>query len=121
MGCRTTVSSPPGPSAPGLALLEELTEPWAGAIEFIEETDAELARVMLEGGTERVRYAATGRVPAPVFEAAREAGLFVAAAPVLAEGRIELLWYLREQSISRDYHRYGNLGERAGEERAGVT
>jgi RHH-type proline utilization regulon transcriptional repressor/proline dehydrogenase/delta 1-pyrroline-5-carboxylate dehydrogenase len=121
VGCRITVSSPPGPSAQGLALLEEMTEPWAGAIEFIEETDAELARVMREGGTERVRYAAPGRVPAPVFEAAREAGLFVAAAPVLAEGRIELLWYLREQSISRDYHRYGNLGERAGEERAGVT
>jgi RHH-type proline utilization regulon transcriptional repressor/proline dehydrogenase/delta 1-pyrroline-5-carboxylate dehydrogenase len=121
VGCRITVSSPPGPGVPGLALLEELTEPWAGAIEFIEETDAELAQAMLEGGTERVRYAAPGRVPTPVLEAARETGLFVAAAPVLAEGRIELLWYVREQSISRDYHRYGNLGERADEERAGVT
>jgi RHH-type proline utilization regulon transcriptional repressor/proline dehydrogenase/delta 1-pyrroline-5-carboxylate dehydrogenase len=120
-GCRITVSSPPGPGLPGLALLEELTEPWAGAIEFIEETDAELARVIREGGTERVRYAAPGRLPTSVFEAAREAGLFVASAPVLAEGRIELLWYLREQSISRDYHRYGNLGERAGERRADVT
>ena len=38
--------------------------------------------------------------------------------PVLAEGRIELLWYLREQSISHDYHRYGNLGPRGGERRA---
>jgi RHH-type proline utilization regulon transcriptional repressor/proline dehydrogenase/delta 1-pyrroline-5-carboxylate dehydrogenase len=120
-GCRITVSSPPGIAAPGLALLEELTEPWAGAIEFIEEGDAELARMILEGGTERVRYAAPGRVPTPVFEAAREVCLFVATAPVLAEGRIELLWYLREQSVSRDYHRYGNLGERAGEQRAGVT
>jgi RHH-type proline utilization regulon transcriptional repressor/proline dehydrogenase/delta 1-pyrroline-5-carboxylate dehydrogenase len=35
--------------------------------------------------------------------------------PVVAAGRIELLWYLREQSISFDYHRYGNLGRRAGE------
>jgi len=121
VGSRITVSFPPGLAAPGLALLEALTEPWAGAIEFIEETDAELARVILEGGTDRVRYAAPGRVPTPVFEAAREAGLFVAAAPVLVEGRIELLWYLREQSISRDYHRYGNLGERAGEERAGAS
>ena len=39
--------------------------------------------------------------------------------PVLAAGRIELLWYLREQSISWDYHRYGNLGERANERRKG--
>jgi RHH-type proline utilization regulon transcriptional repressor/proline dehydrogenase/delta 1-pyrroline-5-carboxylate dehydrogenase len=37
---------------------------------------------------------------------------------VLAHGRIELLRYLREQSISHDYHRYGNLGARAGEARA---
>ena len=28
-----------------------------------------------------------------------------------------LLWYLREQSLSNVYHRYGNLGARAGEER----
>jgi RHH-type proline utilization regulon transcriptional repressor/proline dehydrogenase/delta 1-pyrroline-5-carboxylate dehydrogenase len=74
--------------------------------------------VIRAGQTERVRYAAPDRVPAQIFEAAREVGLFTARASVLAEGRIELLWYLREQSISRDYHRYGNLGERAEEERA---
>jgi RHH-type proline utilization regulon transcriptional repressor/proline dehydrogenase/delta 1-pyrroline-5-carboxylate dehydrogenase len=31
-----------------------------------------------------------------------------------------MLWYLREQSISVDYHRYGNLGNRADESRAEV-
>lgn len=36
---------------------------------------------------------------------------------VLANGRLELLHHLREVSISCDYHRYGNLGEREGEER----
>ena len=30
-------------------------------------------------------------------------------APVAASGRIELLWYLREQSISQTLHRFGNL------------
>jgi len=40
---------------------------------------------------------------------------------VVAEGRLELLWYVREQSISRDYHRYGNLGRRATEARAPVA
>ena len=40
--------------------------------------------------------------------------------PVVAEGRIELLWYLREQSISDDYHRYGNLGDRRNEVRRPV-
>ena len=36
---------------------------------------------------------------------------------VSQHGRIELLWYVREQSVSQVYHRYGNLGVRAGEER----
>jgi RHH-type proline utilization regulon transcriptional repressor/proline dehydrogenase/delta 1-pyrroline-5-carboxylate dehydrogenase len=39
-------------------------------------------------------------------------GAHVADAPVLPSGCLELLHYLREQSISIDYHRYGNLGIR---------
>lgn len=35
--------------------------------------------------------------------------------PVLANGRLELLHYLKEISLSRDYHRFGNLGARAAE------
>ena len=31
----------------------------------------------------------------------------------MMEGRVELLHYIQEQNISVDYHRYGNLGERA--------
>jgi RHH-type proline utilization regulon transcriptional repressor/proline dehydrogenase/delta 1-pyrroline-5-carboxylate dehydrogenase len=120
VGCRITVSSPPDAEVAGLTLLEELTEPWAGAIEFIEETEARLAEVIRAGETDRVRYAAPTRVPPEIFASVRDSGLFVARAPVLAEGRIELLWYLREQSISCDYHRYGNLGERGEEQRAEV-
>lgn len=37
--------------------------------------------------------------------------------PMSANGRIELLKFLREVSISSDYHRYGNLGLREGEKR----
>lgn len=40
--------------------------------------------------------------------------------PVMANGRLELLHYLREVSISRDYHRYGNLGAREKEKRTKV-
>ena len=32
--------------------------------------------------------------------------------PVVSQGRVELMHYLREVSLSVDYHRYGNLGER---------
>ena len=40
-------------------------------------------------------------------------GAHIADEPVLPDGGLELLHYLREQSVSIDYHRYGNLGARA--------
>jgi RHH-type proline utilization regulon transcriptional repressor/proline dehydrogenase/delta 1-pyrroline-5-carboxylate dehydrogenase len=41
-----------------------------------------------------------------------EAACNVKVAPMLANGRIELMNFLREVSFSCDYHRYGNLGPR---------
>jgi RHH-type proline utilization regulon transcriptional repressor/proline dehydrogenase/delta 1-pyrroline-5-carboxylate dehydrogenase len=61
----------------------------------------------------RIRYAAPERVPREVFEAAAETGFYIARTPVMMDGRIELLQYYRQQSICSNYHRYGNLGERA--------
>ncbi|PWU21928.1 MAG: proline dehydrogenase [Verrucomicrobia bacterium] len=103
-----------------VALLEELTQSWAGAIEFVEESDEHLAQAIREGRVDRIRYASAERVPLEILQAAAEAGIAVVNAPVSAKGRLELLWYLREQSISIDYHRYGNLGPRATEVRATV-
>ena len=117
-GCRITVSSPPGMEWRALSRLQTATEDWAGAIEFVEESDAELASVISTRQTDRVRYAAACRVPLEVRRAANEANVFIADAPVLMEGRVELLWYVQEQSLSFDYHRYGNLGVRASEKRA---
>ena len=80
--------------------------------------EEQLAAAIRTGDVERVRFAAHDRVPGLVRAAAAEAFVHLADTPVLAEGRIELLWYLREQSISDDYHRYGNLGARSEERRA---
>jgi RHH-type proline utilization regulon transcriptional repressor/proline dehydrogenase/delta 1-pyrroline-5-carboxylate dehydrogenase len=111
VGCRITLSVAPAAAGPGLAWLRQASAAWGDAIEWVQEDDQTLAQVIRTGETERVRYAAPARVPTEILSAAHDAGLFIARAPVLAEGRVELLWYLREQSISRDYHRYGNLGE----------
>jgi len=118
--CRVTVSVPPGFASPALKLLEELTESWAGDIEFVEETDAQLVSAIRNGQTDRVRYAAPDRVPLEVLQASGPAGACVISVPVVAEGRLECLWYLHEQSVSLDYHRYGNLGRRSAEARAAV-
>jgi RHH-type proline utilization regulon transcriptional repressor/proline dehydrogenase/delta 1-pyrroline-5-carboxylate dehydrogenase len=119
-GCRITVSSPPGLDRRSVDWLDRVTADWAAMIEFVQESDDELARVVTDGETLRVRYAAHDRVPEIVHQAAAQTGLYVADSPVLMHGRIELLWYFEEQSISDNYHRYGNLGSRADEPRASV-
>ena len=58
-------------------------------------------------------------MPEALRRAAHEACIYIADTPVLSEGRLELLWYVEEQSLSHDYHRYGNLGACAGEKRNG--
>jgi RHH-type proline utilization regulon transcriptional repressor/proline dehydrogenase/delta 1-pyrroline-5-carboxylate dehydrogenase len=121
VGSRVTVSTPPDLQVPAVTLLDELTEMiWAASIEFVEETDKALVDVVTNHQTDRLRYARPERVPMEVRRAIADRGIYIADAPVLAEGRIELLWYVTEQSISDDYHRYGNLGARSGEARKAV-
>ena len=43
--------------------------------------------------------------------AANAAGVTVIDAPVLANGRLELRWYVREQTVSQVLHRYGSVTE----------
>ena len=118
-GCATTVST--GSAADRrIDQLHALTVAWGAAIEFVEESEDELAQIIRTAQTERVRYADEQRVSDPVRLAAVQIGLHLATDPVVSVGRIELLNYLREQSLSIDYHRYGNLGARSQESRAPV-
>jgi RHH-type proline utilization regulon transcriptional repressor/proline dehydrogenase/delta 1-pyrroline-5-carboxylate dehydrogenase len=119
-GCRATISIPPslsGLAADAVDLLDRLTDSWGGAIEFFEEDDANVAAAIRLGQVTRVRYAAPERVPVAIRTAAAEALQYVADTRVSVQGRVELLWYLREQSVSHVYHRYGNLGLRGDERR----
>ncbi len=117
-GCRVTVSKPLGHTSKVLALLEELTDTWAGSIEFVEESDDALVDVIRLQHTDRIRFGAPDRVPESVRRAVIDQCLFIADTPVLRCGRVELLWYVREQSVCIDYHRYGNLGARTDEIRS---
>ena len=58
-------------------------------------------------GADRLRL--VGDVEPAVLLAARTAAVDVDDAPVVAHGRIELLRWMREQSISETMHRYGNV------------
>jgi RHH-type proline utilization regulon transcriptional repressor/proline dehydrogenase/delta 1-pyrroline-5-carboxylate dehydrogenase len=72
------------------------------------EDDARLIeRIKHDARHERMRVFAP--VSIALRRAVNEAHIAVVDAPVLAQGRLELRWYLREQAISHVVHRYGNL------------
>lgn len=90
--------------------------PWhyqCPSLHFIEEDDRRFAERISQQQVNHVRF-----LSKPSEELARalaEAGCASTISPVAANGRIELLHYHREVAISHDYHRYGNLGDRATE------
>ena len=93
--------------------------PWSWladvGVETVGETEDAFAKRLARGETgERARV--WEPASATVRAAANAAGVTVIDAPVLAEGRLELRWYLREQSVSRVLHRYGSLVEPAATE-----
>ncbi len=106
--CSVILSIPPGLKnkttgflncADALILLSRLEE--------VHESDASVVRRL--GTVQMVRYASPGRVPEDILKRGAELGVYIARTPVLAEGRVELLHYLQEQSVCDSYHRYGNL------------
>lgn len=118
VGGRATISRADGVHEDFLSLLEQLTIDFAADLEFVEESDKELIHAMEQGQVDRLRYATPAVVPLHVRKAAHQRFVYLADTPVSSFGRIELLWYVREQSLCVDYHRYGNLGFRAGEMRS---
>jgi len=59
---------------------------------------------------ERVRTC-SDQLSAELHHKAAVLGKYVATAKPLVEGRLELLHYLKEQSIAFEYHRYGSITE----------
>jgi RHH-type transcriptional regulator, proline utilization regulon repressor / proline dehydrogenase / delta 1-pyrroline-5-carboxylate dehydrogenase len=99
-GVSVTVSLPP--SATDWAWLADHDLP------VVFETEATLIERLQSGElAERLRV---WRPPSTSLRRAANRGhIAVIDAPVLANGRLELRWYLREQALSRIVHRYGNL------------
>lgn len=80
---------------------------------IIQESEAQFLERIRSGSFKRVRLLTP---PSKELQkAAAASACHLDSAPVLANGRFELLHYLREIAISIDYHRYGNLGVREGE------
>ena len=69
-----------------------------------------------EEPAERIRFLSPENVSNSLYEAIADKALYIASAPFIPQGRIELMHYYIEQSISNSYHRYGNLGARGVKE-----
>jgi RHH-type proline utilization regulon transcriptional repressor/proline dehydrogenase/delta 1-pyrroline-5-carboxylate dehydrogenase len=74
------------------------------------ETDEQFIERLKEGRLSRVRL--ISEPTKELMKALAEMSCSVIRTPVISNGRIELVHYMREVSLSVDYHRYGNLGER---------
>jgi RHH-type proline utilization regulon transcriptional repressor/proline dehydrogenase/delta 1-pyrroline-5-carboxylate dehydrogenase len=74
------------------------------------ESEADFCRIIPE--VDRIMYCRPENVSQAVYATAAEHLKFIVRNPPLMEGRLELLNFFEEQSISHSYHRYGNLGAR---------
>lgn len=110
-GCKTYVSLPIALNNTVITFLYSKNgQRFLGDVPIFHQSDEDLIDMIPE--IHRIRYAAPGRVPDKIFQAAATTGFFISRSKVSMEGRIELLQYFREQSVCFNYHRYGNLGER---------
>lgn len=59
---------------------------------------------------ERIRTV-TAQVPKQLLQAAANVDKYIAQAPPVKNGRVELIHYIKEQAIAFEYHRYGSIIE----------
>ncbi len=105
--------SPNASKQKNLCWLEQLP-----VLKVIQEDEETFIQRINQGKIQRIRMAES---PSDALrQAAGKNGTHIITEPVLANGRIELLHYLREVAICVDYHRYGNLGQREGELRKAI-
>lgn len=74
------------------------------------QSDDELVESMKNA--QRVRFLNPKHVTKNIYDALKDEAKHITSEPFVSHGRIELLHYFIEQSVTNSYHRYGNLGVR---------
>jgi RHH-type proline utilization regulon transcriptional repressor/proline dehydrogenase/delta 1-pyrroline-5-carboxylate dehydrogenase len=78
-------------------------------VQVMVEDEASLIARLNAGDAVYDRLRALGPLSTALRRALNTAGISVVDVPVLANGRLELRYYLREQALSQTVHRYGNV------------
>jgi RHH-type proline utilization regulon transcriptional repressor/proline dehydrogenase/delta 1-pyrroline-5-carboxylate dehydrogenase len=108
-GAELHISLPAAPRSESLLWLSSKRELLLdGADSFVLQDTPAVLRAMRE--VERIRFLRAENVSAQIYKDAAKNALYIAAEPFVSHGRIELMHYFIEQSISDSFHRYGNLG-----------
>ncbi|MGL4853338.1 MAG: bifunctional proline dehydrogenase/L-glutamate gamma-semialdehyde dehydrogenase [Phocaeicola sp.] len=99
--CKTPLSI----SVPTQAMADAI-----GQIEAIIQVETLEAFINSMPNYERIRTC-TAELPLAMYQKAASCNQYIATATPVKEGRIELIHYLKEQSITFEYHRYGSITE----------
>jgi len=78
---------------------------------LINEREEDIIKSMKKSN--RIRYLKIDGIKQDIYENISKDAIHIAIEPFVAHGRVELMHYFIEQSISDSYHRYGNLGLKA--------
>lgn len=108
-GARLIVSMPTIPQSEALLWLsQKITLLLDEEDKFLKEEENDLLATM--GQVERIRFLHPDNITPQIYQSISAQALYIACEPFIEHGRIELMHYFIEQSISHSYHRYGNLG-----------
>ncbi|MCK5111529.1 MAG: bifunctional proline dehydrogenase/L-glutamate gamma-semialdehyde dehydrogenase [Arcobacteraceae bacterium] len=72
-----------------------------------DDEDELIAKIPM---SQRVRFLHPNNVTNNIYNSISDKAIYIASDNFLSHGRLELMHYFIEQSISNSYHRYGNLG-----------
>jgi RHH-type proline utilization regulon transcriptional repressor/proline dehydrogenase/delta 1-pyrroline-5-carboxylate dehydrogenase len=112
IGAQLHISLPKKSKKAELIWLESKQASFIGKEDSINRHDEdELIEMMPK--VQRIRFLHPDNVTQNIYEQVANQAIYIASTPFLSHGRLELMHYFIEQSISNSYHRYGNLGIQA--------
>ncbi|SCA58995.1 Uncharacterized protein AB751O23_BU_00020 [Chlamydiales bacterium SCGC AB-751-O23] len=92
----------------------EFDEKWEGQLpcnlELVKSTDEDFINELKKDKVNLVRFLSSPS--GKVLESCSKSNILTFKQSILSYGRLELSFYFQEQSLSYDFHRYGNLGIR---------
>ena len=109
IGAKLLVSIPKKSRKAEFIWLESKQASFIGKEDRISRDDEdELIEMMPK--VQRIRFLHPDNVTQNIYEQVASKAIYIASNPFVSHGRLELMHYFIEQSISNSYHRYGNLG-----------